>query len=117
MAKAKSQAAQGQQARPRPRAAQRVDPERLNRLLILGGVIAVILLAFGVIGYGWYATQIKPLSKTVLRVGDTKFSLGHLERRMQLTPSNSPGAYVGDQLIQLPDVTLNTLEFEALLLE
>jgi hypothetical protein len=117
MAKAKSQAAQGQQARPRPRAAQRVDPERINRLLILGGVIAVILLAFGVIGYGWYATQIKPLSKTVLRVGDTKFSLGHLERRMELTRSNSPGVYVGDQLIQLPDATLNTLEFEALLLE
>src|SRR3990167_7801299 len=36
---------------------------------------------------------------------------------MELTRSNSPGAYVGDQLIQLPDVTLNTLEFEALLLE
>src|SRR3990170_5042717 len=98
MAKAKSQAAQGQQARPRPRAAQRVDPERFNRLLILGGVIAVILLAFGVIGYGWDATQIKPLSKTVLRVGDTKVSFGHLERRMELELTDSPGAYQGESI-------------------
>lgn len=117
MAKAKSQAAQGQRARPRPRAAQRVDPERFNRLLILGGVIAVVLLAFGVIGYGWYATQIKPLSKTVLRVGDTKFSLGHLERRMELELTDSPGAYQGDSIRSLPDRVLNVLKFEALLLE
>jgi parvulin-like peptidyl-prolyl isomerase len=102
----------------RTRTARRTDAEGWNRRLIIGGVVAVIVLAVGVIGFGWYQTQIKPLDKTVLRVGDTKFSLAHLERRMKLEREDNPlFAQGGQQLLQLPDIALQQLEREARLLE
>lgn len=115
MAKAKSQPAR--QARPRPRAAPRVDPDRVNRLLILGGVAVVLLIAIGVIAYGWYATQIKPLGRTVLQVGDAKVSLGHLERRMSLLYDGNPFAYDGDSILSLPDEAYNALQYELILFQ
>lgn len=111
MAKAKSQAA------ARGRGAHRVDAERWNRLLILGGVVAVILVALGIIGFGWYQTRIRPLGKTVLRVEDTRISLAHLERRMRLERAERPFALQGQNLLQLPDLVLSQLEVEATLLE
>ena len=116
MAKAKARAAQQvQRARP---AARHVDPDRLSRLLILGGVAAVVLIALGIVGYGWYQTQIKPLGKTVLAVGDMKFSLGQLERRMRLErKSNSTYQGRTQALLQLPDVVLTQLEQEAKVLQ
>jgi parvulin-like peptidyl-prolyl isomerase len=115
MAKAKSQPAP--QARPKRRSTARVDPDRVNRLLILGGVAAVILIAIGVIGYGWYATHIKPLGRTVLQVGDAKVSLGHLERRMSMRYDSNPLAYNTDTILSLPDEVYNTLQYELILLQ
>jgi parvulin-like peptidyl-prolyl isomerase len=97
---------------PRTRRAHRDEAEHWNRILIVGGVIAVIAIAIGVIAYGWYATQIKPLGKTVLQVGDMKFSLGTLERRLhQDLPSDlsgrTPASYV--------ERTMQDLQREALL--
>jgi hypothetical protein len=112
MAKAKAQTTQ----RPRGRSAQRIDSERWNRYLIIGGVVAVILVAFGVIAYGWYQTRIAPLGRTVLRVGEIEFSLGHLERRMELELSRSGSAYAGEAIRTLPGNVLNNLREEALLL-
>ncbi|OGO49811.1 MAG: hypothetical protein A2148_07490 [Chloroflexi bacterium RBG_16_68_14] len=111
MAKAKSQAA------ARSREARKAEAERWNRFLIVGGVAAAILVALGIIGFGWYQTQIRPLSKTVLRVGDTKISLAHLERRMRLERAERPFALQGQNLLQLPDLVLSQLEVEATLLE
>src|SRR3990172_8549929 len=105
------------QAAARGRGAHRVDAERWNRLLILGGVVAVILVALGIIGFGWYQTHIRPLGKTVLRVADTKISLAHLERRMRLERQEQPFAFQGESLLQLPDLVLSQLEVEATLLE
>ena len=88
----------------------------MTRLLIVGGVIAVVVLAIGLIAFGWYQTQIKPLGKTVLQVGTIKFSLGHLERRMELT-SNESTYYQGQLVFSLADDTLDQLTDEALLLQ
>ena len=118
MAKSKAQPARADVARRRHTA--KADAERWNRILLVGGVAAVVLIAVGVIAFGWYQTQIKPLSKTVLQVGSTKYSLSHVERRMRLLRQQDPT--YGDQattnsLLALPDVTVNLLEREAKLLE
>jgi len=118
MAKSKAQPAHADVARRRRSA--KADVERWNRTLLIGGVVIAVLLAAGVIAFGWYQTQIKPLSKTVLQVGDTKYSLSHVERRMRLLRQQDPT--YGDQaqpssLLALPEVTLNLLEREAKLLE
>lgn len=114
MAKTKAQAAGAEEARRR-RSAQ-TDAERWNRLFIIGGVVAVLLVAAGIIGYGWYQTQVKPLGKVVLRVGDAKFTLAHLERRMRLLQKES-AFFQGQGVLQLPDFTLDQLEREGKLLE
>ena len=94
------------------------DSESGGRRLIIGGVVAAILIAVGFIAFGWYQTQIKPLNKTVLRVEDLKFSLAHLERRMQL--ENEGNAFYTsslDNLRLLPEVVINQLTAEAAILK
>ena len=95
-----------------------VDSESGSRRLIIGGVVVAILIAVGFIAFGWYDTQIKPLTKTVLRVEDLKFSLAHLERRMQLE-SDANLFYTSsiDNLRLLPDIVLNQLTSEAAILK
>src|SRR3990172_7930974 len=115
MAKTKAQAAQRTRPAARPRARAH-DPDRLNRLLLVGGIVAIIIVALGFIGFGWYQTQIKPLGKTILVVGDTKFTLGHLERRMQQLRTQSGGYFEGQNLLQLPDSTVSQLAREGKLL-
>lgn len=85
-------------------------------MFIISGVVTLIVIALGVIGYGWYQTQIKPLGKTVLQIGETKFSLAHVERRMRLELDQNPG-YQGQALVQLPDNVVAQLENEGRLLE
>ena len=112
MAKAKSQPVR------RTRTAHHTDTDRWSRVFIVGGVAAVIVLAIAIIAFGWYWTQVRPLSKTVLRVGKTEFSLGHLEGRMSLMlQENSFFRQSENYLRALPDVTLAQLEREAKLLE
>jgi hypothetical protein len=117
MAKAKAKQAR-QQPQPAPRrAARQTDAERLNRLLIVGGVVAAILIAIGFIAFGWYQTKIRPLGKTVLSVADTEFSLGHLERRMRLERKESPFYDDPQALILLPNAVYDQLEKEGKLIE
>ncbi len=118
MAKSKAQPARAEVARRRHTA--KADAERWSRIFLIGGVVAAILIAAGVIAFGWYQTQIKPLGKTVLQVGNTKYSLDYLERRMRLLRKQDPT--YGDQatsntLLALPDVALSLVEREAKLLE
>jgi parvulin-like peptidyl-prolyl isomerase len=106
-AKAKVQAA----ARPVSRHRREVEAERMNRILIVGGVVAVIAIAVGVIIFGWYQTQVKPLTKTVLTVEGTKYNLSHVVRRMELE-RNSNNAYDGQAILNLADDVLDRLELE-----
>ena len=92
------------------------DQEHITRLLVLGGVIAVLLIAVGLIAFGWYATKIRPLGKTVLEVGAMKYNLGQLERRMDLQRSQS-SFYEGQNIFQLADDTMAQLEVEAQFLQ
>jgi hypothetical protein len=81
--------------------------------LIIGGVVAVIAVVIGIIAFGWYQTQIKPLGKTILRVADTKFSLAHFERRVRAEMDY----YSADTYLQLIDDVLFRMQREASLLE
>ena len=98
----------------RPRRVHRDDPEHWNRILIVGGVVAVILIAIGVIAYGWYATEVKPLGKTVLRVGDIEYSLGALERRLE---HDLPDDLSGSDPLAYPEQVMQDLQREALLIQ
>ena len=112
MAKAKSQPVR------RTRTAHQTDTDRWSRLFIVGGVAAVIVLAVGIIAFGWYWTQVRPLSKTVLQVGKTEFSLGHLQARMSVSLQENPSFRQSEGFLRvLPDLTLAQLEREAKLLE
>jgi hypothetical protein len=118
MAKSKAQPARAEVARRRH--TTKADAERWSRIFLVGGVIAVVLIAVGVIAFGWYQTQIKPLGKTVLQVGNSKYSLGYLEHRMRLLRKQDPtygDLAAPNTLLVLPDVTLALLEREAKLLE
>jgi parvulin-like peptidyl-prolyl isomerase len=110
-----------QRAAERRERAQRsgvTDTEGLNRRLIIGSVIVIVLAAIGFIAFGWYQTQIKPLGKTVLRVGDIEYSLGHLENRMRLErKENQAFTETSQNLLQLPDIMIDRLEAEATLIE
>ncbi len=112
--KTKQQRKEGRRSGP----AQRAESERWTRILIIGSAVALLLVVAGVIGFGWYQTQVKPLRKTVLQVGDTKFSLGHLERRMSLMlKENTYFLQSTDLLEALPDTVVTRLEREGKLLE
>ena len=94
-------------ARPQVRHRRRpADTEHTMRLLVVGGVIAVVVGAVALIGFGWYWTHIKPLGKNVLQVGTISYDLGALERRMKLIKSGS-SFYTQNQsaAAQLPDGT------------
>jgi parvulin-like peptidyl-prolyl isomerase len=118
MAKGRPQATREERASRRPRtSAARVtgEPQAWSRLLLVGGVVAVLLIVGGIIGFGWYQTQIRPLGKVVLRVGETEFTLGHLERRMKLELETNP--FFTQNIPLLPDSVYEQLVREAKLLE
>lgn len=75
--------------RERRRRGARLDAESRNRFLLVVGVIAVVLLAVGVIGFGYWDTNIRPKGETVLQVGDKSFSLGYFERRVRYAVAQS----------------------------
>ncbi|MDH5201529.1 MAG: SurA N-terminal domain-containing protein, partial [Candidatus Bathyarchaeota archaeon] len=75
----------------------------------------VIVAAIAIAAFGYYQTQIAPRHKTVLQVGETKFSLGHFERRLRLELETNPTL---QQLAsELPNYVLSQLEDEGVLLE
>jgi parvulin-like peptidyl-prolyl isomerase len=113
-AKAPTRAAESRAARAR--AHQRIDPERMNRLLILGGVGALVAIVLGIIAFGYWNEEIKPQSKTVVRVDDTEISFGHLQRRVELSVDQN--SFLQQQssaqiLLALPETTAQQLKREA----
>ena len=116
--RAERRAAQRRAAQAEAKKEQRqTDSEQSNRRLIVGSVIAVVIAAIGFIAFGWYQTQIRPLSKTVLRVENMKFSLAHLERRMELElDTGFTFSRSSSTILSLPDFMIDQLEGEAALL-
>jgi parvulin-like peptidyl-prolyl isomerase len=91
-----------------------VDPERRNAVLLIGGIIAVVAIAFALIAYGYYTERIKPDTETVLTVGKHNYSYDYLEKRArsqvnQGLLSTSKDQF-GDGLISL----MTTMENEEL---
>lgn len=112
---AKSKTIPQTQAQPRHRKRQ-ADQEQVTRMLLIGGVVAVLLVVAGIIAFGWYQTEIKPLGKTVLTVGEVDYSLGHLERRMD-NMRGQGSFYQGQNLLLLADDTMDQLTTEAKILQ
>lgn len=59
-----------------------MDSEQSMRLLLMGGVVAVILAALGFIGVGYYVAEIRPRNRTVLSVDNMDVSFTAMKRRM-----------------------------------
>lgn len=75
----------------------------------------VILAAVGIAVFGYYQTEIASKHKTVLQVGETKFSLGHFERRLRLTLRNNTTLL--EALDSAPIYALSELELQGVLFE
>jgi parvulin-like peptidyl-prolyl isomerase len=59
-----------------------IDPERRSGILLIGTIAAVVLIALGLVAYGYYRERIQPLHGTVLKVGGRSFDYSYLERRL-----------------------------------
>jgi len=59
-----------------------LDSEQSARLLLIGGVGLLVVLALGFVAFGWYWTEKRPLGRTVLQVDEYKVSYAAMKRRM-----------------------------------
>lgn len=114
MAKAKARPQQP----PRREPAHRFDGEQWANRFIIGGFVAVVLLVVGLIAFGWWWTQIRPLDKTILRVENTEFNLRHLQRRVNFSANQfSANILQSFSGVDFVNLVLAQLEREAKLLE
>lgn len=60
-----------------------MDSEQSARLLLIGGVGAVLLIALAFVGFGYWYSEIRPEGRTVLQLDDTKVSFAEMKRRMK----------------------------------
>ncbi len=59
-----------------------LDSEQSARLLLIGAVAAIVVIAAGFIAFGYWYSVVKPRNRTVLQVDDTKISYAAMKRRM-----------------------------------
>lgn len=64
------------------RDALRMDAEQSARLMIIGGVALVVVIAIGFLAFGYWYSVIRPRNRTVLAVDGIKVSYSAMERRM-----------------------------------
>src|SRR6266571_1723042 len=67
-----------------------MDSERSSRLLLIGGVVLVLVIALGFVGFGYYNSVIKPRNRTVLEADGVKVSYSAMERRMRYEADQHP---------------------------
>ena len=67
-----------------------LDSERSSRLLLIGGVVLVLLIAVGFVGFGYYNSVIKPRNRTVLEADGITVSYSAMERRMRYEADQHP---------------------------
>ncbi|HXF52439.1 MAG TPA: SurA N-terminal domain-containing protein [Dehalococcoidia bacterium] len=101
-----------------PRTGPRVDPERLNYYLLVGGVGAVIALVILLLAFGYYQTQIAPGHKVVLEVEGTKITRDHLSRRIRMLVNQNPSVAFqrGSTALDIANVAYDELLRDALVI-
>src|SRR4051794_9087563 len=87
-----------------------LDSERSSRLLLIGGVVLVLVIAVGFVGFGYYNSVIKPRNRTVLEADGIKVSYSAMQRRMRYELQQHPEFAQSQQAIQVfPDSVTQTL--------
>jgi hypothetical protein len=91
-----------------------LDSEQSARLLLIGGVGLLVVLALGFVAFGWYWTEKRPLGRTVLQVDQYKVTFAAMKRRMnyelfinaslQSDPTNLPTVAYDNLLAELVKV-------------
>lgn len=101
-------------AKPRPR----IDPDRLNYYLLVGGVGAVIALVILLLAFGYYQTQVAPGRKVVLEVEGTKITRDHLSRRIRMLVNRNPAVAFqqGSTALDIANVAYDELRRDALVI-
>jgi len=68
--------------RRRPGGLLALDDEQRTRLLIIGGVVAILAFVFGLVLFGYWYSVVRPRGRTVLEVDGAKVSYTAMKRRM-----------------------------------
>ena len=74
--------AAGKNTKPSSKPKRSMDSEQTARIMLIGGVSLIIVLALGFIAFGWYWTEKRPLGRTVLQVDEETVSFAAMKRRM-----------------------------------
>lgn len=80
--KARRDDAAGKNAKQPSKPKHGMDSEQTARVMLIGGVSLIIVLALGFIAFGWYWTEKRPLGRTVLQVDEQTVSFAAMKRRM-----------------------------------
>lgn len=104
--------------RPRPRREVKAPGrfsfgEREQRFAMVGGAALVILFLFGLIGWNWYDNHYRVPNKTILTVGEEKYSLSYYTDRLFLAVTQQQGS--GTSLAILEQSLLSELETESVI--
>jgi hypothetical protein len=91
-----------------------VDPERRNAVLLIGGIAIVVILALGLIAYGYYNDRIAPKHEAVLALAGDDIDYSDLERRARAEDRDSKLDLTKETSI--PEL-LSVMEREAVLRE
>lgn len=59
-----------------------MDSERSARLLLVGGVGLLILIALGFVAFGYWYTEVRPEGRTIIQLDDEKVTYASMKRRM-----------------------------------
>lgn len=92
-----------------------MDSEQSARLLLIGGVGAVLLIALAFVGFGYWYSEIRPEGRTVLQLDNTKVSFAEMKRRMKYELFQTTIYQQAPQL--LPQAAFDALRDELLVVQ
>jgi len=90
-----------QGVRGRSKTVARRESEHRAQVVILAGIILTAIVVLGVGAFGYYQTSVQPKQETVLKVGDRKFSMGYVEKRIRYEIQNGSQAQLASSSEQL----------------
>ena len=102
--------------KPAPRAGHsrgllNMDSEQQARALLIGGVVLIIIVALGFIGFGYWYSVVRPRNRTVLQADQIKISYSAIKRRMAYELFQS--VTLQQNARALPEITYQKLLEEA----